>query len=89
MTECFVACAGVDCWQSVEGRFVAINCVTVSCRCGLSPEGMSPSAHLGDGCMDLILVSDCSRIDYLRHLIRIPKQNADQVWSMLTQCTVY
>ncbi|XP_070192354.1 ceramide kinase-like isoform X2 [Littorina saxatilis] len=67
-----------DGWRTVSGKFVAINSVTVSCRCPLTPEGMSPYSHLGDGCMDLILVSDCSRVDYLRHMARIPRQGADQ-----------
>ncbi|KAL8566237.1 hypothetical protein ACOMHN_046738 [Nucella lapillus] len=65
-------------WQKVKGKFIAINAVSVSCRCGLSPEGMSPFTHLGDGCIDLILVSDCSRFNYFRHLIRIPKHNTNQ-----------
>ena len=66
-------------WRHISGKFVAINLVTVSCRCSLSPLGMSPFTHIGDGCMDLILVHDCSRTDYLRHLIRIPNRNANQV----------
>ncbi|KAI8782009.1 ceramide kinase, partial [Biomphalaria glabrata] len=67
-----------DGWHRVKGRFCAINLVTISCRCALSPTGMSPSSHLGDGCMDLILIQDCSRVQYLRHLIRIPDAKADQ-----------
>ncbi|KAH9487790.1 hypothetical protein Btru_068344 [Bulinus truncatus] len=67
-----------DGWHHVKGRFSAINLVTISCRCDLSPLGMSPSSHLGDGCMDLILIHDCSRLQYLRHLARIPDTKADQ-----------
>ncbi|XP_059153792.1 ceramide kinase-like [Physella acuta] len=67
-----------DGWHHVKGRFSAINLVTISCRCSLSPQGMSPSSHLGDGCMDLILIQDCSRLDYLRHLARIPDSRSDQ-----------
>ena len=71
--------SNVDGWRQVAGKFVAINSVTMSCRCKLSPLGMSPYTHLGDGCMDLILVSLCDRIDYIKHLSRIPRQDADQV----------
>ncbi|KAK7476498.1 hypothetical protein BaRGS_00032246 [Batillaria attramentaria] len=67
-----------DRWQRIVSKFVTINTLTICCRSPLSPEGMSPNTHLGDGCMDLILVSDCSRFDYLRHLSRIPRAGADQ-----------
>ncbi|XP_060571680.1 ceramide kinase-like isoform X2 [Ruditapes philippinarum] len=60
-------------WQTVIGKFVAVNMVTMSCSCDLSPAGMSPYCHLGDGCMDLILVQDCSRIDFLKFLMRTAK----------------
>ena len=54
----------------IKGRFLAVNCATMSCRCDKTKKGMSPSAHLGNGCCDLILVSECSRINYLRFLMR-------------------
>lgn len=54
----------------IKGRFLAVNCATMSCRCEKSKKGMSPSGHLGNGCCDLILVSECSRINYLRFLMR-------------------
>jgi len=62
-----------SCWRSEIGKFVAVNSVTMSCSCDLSPPGMSPYCHLGDGCMDLILVSDCSRVDFLKFLMRTAK----------------
>ena len=55
---------------SIKGRFLAVNCATMSCRCDKTKKGMSPSAHLGNGCCDHILVSECSRINYLRFLMR-------------------
>lgn len=60
-------------WQVVQGNFVAINAVTMSCSCDLSPLGLSPSCHLGDGCLDLLLMSHCSRFTFLRALIRTAK----------------
>lgn len=60
-------------WRTVIGKFVAVNSVTMSCSCDLSPPGMSPYCHLGDGCMDLILVSECSRPEFLKFLLRTAK----------------
>ncbi|GFR74005.1 ceramide kinase [Elysia marginata] len=67
-----------DGWHRVRGRFVAINLATMSCRCDLAQMGISPAAHLGDGCMDLILVQECSRLQYLHHLLRITDNKSDQ-----------
>ncbi|CAG5117023.1 unnamed protein product [Candidula unifasciata] len=67
-----------DGWHHVRGKFSAITVVNISCRSHLSPQGLSPSSHLGDGCIDLILVQDCSRLQYLRHMIRIPNRKSDQ-----------
>uniref|UniRef100_A0A8C2I6S0 Ceramide kinase n=1 Tax=Cyprinus carpio TaxID=7962 RepID=A0A8C2I6S0_CYPCA len=52
------------------GKFLAINAASMSCACPRSPKGLSPSAHLADGTTDLILVRKCSRLDFLRHLLR-------------------
>ncbi|XP_014667629.1 PREDICTED: ceramide kinase-like [Priapulus caudatus] len=57
-------------WQTISGRFLAVNSVTMSCLCHMSPNGLSPFAHIGDGCTDLILVHDTSRFNYMRHLWR-------------------
>uniref|UniRef100_A0A3P8XYT7 DAGKc domain-containing protein n=1 Tax=Esox lucius TaxID=8010 RepID=A0A3P8XYT7_ESOLU len=57
-------------WHVIRGTFLAINAVCISCACPRSPGGLSPSAHLADGTMDLILVHRASRLDFLRHLIR-------------------
>lgn len=55
---------------TIKGRFLAINASTMSCRCDKAKKGMSPAAHLGNGCADLIIVSDCSRFSYIRYLMR-------------------
>ncbi|KAJ8301258.1 hypothetical protein KUTeg_020245 [Tegillarca granosa] len=67
-----------DAWHRVRGRFLAISSFTMSCRCSLSPHGVSPACHLGDGTTDLMIIQDCSRIDFLRHLIRCADKTADQ-----------
>ncbi|KAG7454409.1 hypothetical protein MATL_G00259410 [Megalops atlanticus] len=57
-------------WRVIRGKFLAINAASMSCACPRSPKGLSPSAHLADGTTDLILVRKCSRINFLRHLLR-------------------
>ncbi|XP_018602573.1 ceramide kinase-like isoform X1 [Scleropages formosus] len=57
-------------WQVIRSKFLAINAASMSCACPRSPKGLSPAAHLADGTADLILVRKCSRLDFLRHLLR-------------------
>ncbi|XP_053572591.1 ceramide kinase isoform X2 [Bombina bombina] len=57
-------------WTIIKGKFMAINAANISCACPRSPKGLSPAAHLADGTADLILVRKCSRLNFLRHLIR-------------------
>ncbi|KAG7497335.1 ceramide kinase [Solea senegalensis] len=57
-------------WSVIHGKFVAINAASMSCACPRSPQGLSPSAHLADGTTDLILVRECSRLDFFKHLLR-------------------
>ncbi|XP_076152412.1 ceramide kinase [Alosa pseudoharengus] len=59
-----------DVWRVIRGKFLAINAVSMSCACPRSPKGLSPAAHLSDGTTDLILVHKCSRVNFLRHLLR-------------------
>lgn len=62
----------------IHGKFIAINAANMSCACPRSPRGLSPSAHLADGTADLILVRECSRLDFFRHLLRHTNKD-DQV----------
>ncbi|XP_035676887.1 ceramide kinase-like [Branchiostoma floridae] len=57
-------------WQRVRGRFIAINAATNSCACKKTPKGVSPSAHLADGCTDLILIHATPRYRFLGHLLK-------------------
>ncbi|KAF1372476.1 hypothetical protein PFLUV_G00265810 [Perca fluviatilis] len=61
---------GMGGWSVIRGKFIAINAASMSCACPRSPQGLSPSAHLADGTTDLILVRKCSRLNFLRHLLR-------------------
>lgn len=62
-------------WKVVCGKFLAINATNMSCACPRSPRGLSPAAHLGDGSSDLILIRKCSRLNFLRFLIRLTNQS--------------
>lgn len=55
---------------TIRGKFLSVNAATMACRCHKSKKGLSPAAHLGNGCSDLIVVSQCSRLDYMRFLMR-------------------
>ncbi|XP_030638566.1 ceramide kinase [Chanos chanos] len=57
-------------WRVTRGKFLAINAASMSCACPRTPKGLSPAAHLADGTTDLILIRKCSRLDFLRHLLR-------------------
>ena len=65
-------------WQKLRGRFISVIGANISCACAKTPEGLSPSAHLADGHLDLILVRHTSRLQYLRHMMRLANK-ADQV----------
>ena len=60
-------------WKTIEGRFKSIMAVVIPCRSDQSTLGLSPYGHLADGRLHLILVKDCSIMDYLRFLISIPQ----------------
>uniref|UniRef100_A0A7N4P2M5 Ceramide kinase n=1 Tax=Sarcophilus harrisii TaxID=9305 RepID=A0A7N4P2M5_SARHA len=65
----------VEEWKVIQGKFLAINAANMSCACPRSPKGLSPAAHLADGSSDLILVRKCSRLNFLRYLIRHTNQD--------------
>ncbi|XP_030072275.1 ceramide kinase isoform X2 [Microcaecilia unicolor] len=62
-------------WKVIRGKFMAINAANMSCACPRSPKGLSPAAHLAAGTIDLILVRRCSRLNFLRHLVRHKNQD--------------
>lgn len=79
---------GPDSWHTVRGKFLAVASFTMSCRCLISPIGPSPYCHLGDGTSDLLLIQQCSRIQFLRHLYRCSTTNGNQVTTHVLWCYV-
>ena len=68
----------------VQGEFRSVMAVVTPCRSDLSPVGLSPGSHLADGRIRLILVRQCSHLDYLRFLISIPQTGRPCATSLLT-----
>ncbi|XP_065067029.1 ceramide kinase-like [Rhopilema esculentum] len=58
-------------WKTVKGQFISVIGANITCKCAKSLDGISPYAHLGDGLFDLILIRKTSRMQYLRHMLRI------------------
>ncbi|KAM0727928.1 Ceramide kinase [Formica fusca] len=58
-------------WVTVSGKFFMVNGANVSCACSRSPMGFSPHCHIGDGCVDVILIRHTSLINNVRLLLRL------------------
>jgi ceramide kinase len=58
-------------YKRVTGKFTMINCANISCACDRSPSGFSPTCHLGDGYIHLILVRHGSIWQNVRLLLRL------------------
>ena len=53
-------------WKTVRGRFQSVGAAIISCRNDKAPDGMAAYAHLADGNLHLILIRECTRVQYLR-----------------------
>ena len=60
----------------LQGSFKSIMAVVIPCRSDQSTLGLSPYGHLADGRLHLILVRNCSVLQYLRFLASIPQTGA-------------
>ncbi|EEC11624.1 ceramide kinase, putative, partial [Ixodes scapularis] len=58
-------------WVAVRGQFLSLSCALMANRCARSSAGVAPTAHLGNGLMDVVLVSRCSRRNFLRFLLAL------------------
>jgi len=65
-------------WQSTCGKFISVIGANMSCRCARSSTGISPTAHIGDGHIDLILIRKTTRAKYLQHLIKVTDKTHEQ-----------
>lgn len=62
-------------WLTVRGKFFMVNGANVSCACDRSPLGFSPHCHIGDGCVDVILIRHTSLFNNIRVLLRLTSKN--------------
>lgn len=58
------------------GRWSVVTGAVASCACRLTPRGVSPAAHLGDGCADLLMVEGSSRYRMISYLYKTSTGNA-------------
>lgn len=67
----------IDNFKVIEkaGSFVGVNAAVTACRCPKTKKGFSPNNHLANGCADLILVMPCTRLQYIRYLLRVGLSN--------------
>ncbi|KOX79352.1 Ceramide kinase [Melipona quadrifasciata] len=56
---------------NIQGKFFMVNGANLSCGCSRSPMGFSPHCHVGDGCVDVILVRHTSFFNNIRMLLRL------------------
>lgn len=61
-------------WKTIRGKFFMVNGANVSCACAKSPNGIAPYCHMGDGCVNLVLVRHTSAFNVLRLLIRLSRR---------------
>ena len=59
-----------------QGRYKSVMVAVSPCRSDMSRRGLAPWAHLADGRLTLVLVRDCSILQYLRFLTSIPRFGA-------------
>ncbi|XP_060598837.1 ceramide kinase-like protein [Ruditapes philippinarum] len=58
-------------WRSRKSDFLNIGLFTIPGRSELAPRGMSKYSHLNDGAIDLVLVKDAPRKEFIRMLKRL------------------
>ncbi|XP_052091884.1 ceramide kinase-like protein [Mytilus californianus] len=57
-------------WKASKGSYYHVGLYCIPGNCEVAPEGLSKFTHLSDGAMELVLVKDCSRRDFIRYLKR-------------------
>jgi len=56
-----------------------VNGANVSCACSRSPNGISPYCHLGDGCVDVLIIKHTNMLNNLRLLLRLSSKEKNLV----------
>lgn len=71
-------------WKIVKGKFFMVNGANISCACSRSPNGFSKYCHLGDGCVDLVLIRHTTFLNNLKLLLTMSNKNGRLVsWILI------
>lgn len=57
-------------WKVVKGKYMNVGLFAIPGRSEMTPQGLSKYTHLSDGTIDLILVKETERKEFVRHLKR-------------------
>ncbi|RUS88047.1 hypothetical protein EGW08_004213 [Elysia chlorotica] len=57
-------------WKIVKGKYMNVGLFAIPGRTKMAPQGHSKYTHLSDGTVDLILVKETERKEFVRHLRR-------------------
>ncbi|KAJ9579429.1 hypothetical protein L9F63_024453, partial [Diploptera punctata] len=78
-SRCQMSIINPECeWKTFRGRFFMVNGANVSCACTRSPNGISPYCHLGDGCVDVLLIKHTNLFNNLRLLLRLSSKEKNK-----------
>lgn len=66
-------------WKTISGQFSSVMICPHTCCSRQAPMGVSPYAHVGNGCADLVLLSRCSKIGHAKWILRQRKGSSSQV----------
>lgn len=56
--------------SSIKGEFLSLSLYSTPSFCAMAPLGLSKYTHIADGCMDLVLVHNVERKEFMRFLKR-------------------
>lgn len=76
-------------WKIIRGNFFMICGANITCACSRSPNGISRYSHLGDGCLDLILVRKTSLLNNVRFLLNTAGRGGDIVSTNIVNINQY
>ena len=57
-------------WITLTDNFISVGAMTLPNLCSWCPRGISPLTHLADGSLDLVLVRDTTRGEFVQYLRR-------------------
>ena len=57
-------------WKKCKGKFMNVAVFCIPGNSNVAPEGLSKFTHLNDGCMELVIVREVLRKDFIRFVKR-------------------